>query len=126
MASTAFVSGVSVGTASFVARSPSARCPVARNQVPYTGARSIRASSVKEDAKTALEARISERQELRNVSATEPQGFTSYAEKVNGRIAMMGFFIGLVTEIVSKDHVTIGQQMLIMFSPIVNLIHALS
>lgn len=49
-----------------------------------------------------------------------PQGFTPYAEKVNGRVAQMGFVIGLITEIVSGK--PIGQQMLIMFSP---LTHAL-
>lgn len=52
-----------------------------------------------------------------------PQGFTPYAERVNGRIAMMGFFTGLVTEIVSGK--TINEQMFIMFSPITNLVSSL-
>ena len=52
-----------------------------------------------------------------------PQGFTPYAERVNGRMAMIGFFIGLVTEIISGK--PIGQQMLIMFSPLTNTIAAL-
>lgn len=50
-----------------------------------------------------------------------PQGFTPYAERVNGRIAQLGFAIGLVTEIVSGK--PIGEQILIMFSP---LVHAAS
>ena len=45
-----------------------------------------------------------------------PQGFTAYAEKVNGRMAQLGFVIGLVTEIASGK--TIGEQMEIMFSPL--------
>jgi hypothetical protein len=48
----------------------------------------------------------------------EPQGFTPYAELVNGRTAALGFVIGLVTEIYSKDHLTIGQQILFLVSPI--------
>lgn len=52
-----------------------------------------------------------------------PQGFTPYAERVNGRMAMIGFFIGLVTEIFSGK--PIGEQMLIMFSPLTNTVAAL-
>ena len=47
-----------------------------------------------------------------------PQGFTAYAEKVNGRMAMFGFALGLITEIATGK--TIGDQMLIMFSPLVH------
>ncbi len=47
-----------------------------------------------------------------------PQGFTAYAEKVNGRMAMFGFVLGLITEIATGK--TIGEQMLIMFSPLVH------
>eukprot|EP00178_Gracilaria_changii_P001948 TRINITY_DN1284_c0_g2_i1.p4 TRINITY_DN1284_c0_g2~~TRINITY_DN1284_c0_g2_i1.p4 ORF type:complete len:127 (+),score=18.19 TRINITY_DN1284_c0_g2_i1:646-1026(+) len=49
-----------------------------------------------------------------------PQGFTPYAEKVNGRLAQLGFVIGLVTEIVSGKG--INEQILIMFSPLVHLL----
>mmetsp|Transcript_13376 Transcript_13376/g.35597 ORF Transcript_13376/g.35597 Transcript_13376/m.35597 type:complete len:195 (-) Transcript_13376:97-681(-) len=51
-----------------------------------------------------------------------PQGFTKYAEKVNGRLAMMGFAIGLVTEVVNKTHPTIYDQMLTIF-PITKLLN---
>ena len=51
-----------------------------------------------------------------------PQGFTAYAEKVNGRMAQLGFVIGLVTEIASGK--TIGEQMEIMFSPLLSAAHA--
>jgi hypothetical protein len=51
----------------------------------------------------------------------QPKGFTPYAEKVNGRLAQLGFVIGLATEILSHDHLTIGQQILLMFSPVTNL-----
>lgn len=46
-----------------------------------------------------------------------PQGWTPYAEKVNGRLAQFGFVIGLVTEIVSGK--PISEQILLMFSPLV-------
>ena len=46
-----------------------------------------------------------------------PQGWTPYAERVNGRMAQLGFVIGLVTEIVSGK--PISEQILVMFSPLV-------
>ena len=52
-----------------------------------------------------------------------PQGFTPYAERVNGRIAQMGFVIGLITELASGK--TINEQILIMFSPLTNLVVSL-
>jgi hypothetical protein len=55
---------------------------------------------------------------------TDPQGFTSYSEKVNGRLAMMFFVIGLFTEVVS--HRTMSDQILIMFSPLTSGLEALA
>jgi hypothetical protein len=55
-----------------------------------------------------------------------PQGFTSYAELVNGRLAALGFVIGLVTEIFSKDHLTIGQQILLLVSPITHAVQSIT
>ena len=52
-----------------------------------------------------------------------PQGFTPYAEKVNGRLAQMGFVIGLITEIVSGK--PMGEQMLIMFGPLTHALQSL-
>lgn len=49
-----------------------------------------------------------------------PQGFTPYAEKVNGRLAQLGFVIGLVTEIITGKGM--AQQMLIMFSPLTRVL----
>ena len=51
-----------------------------------------------------------------------PQGFTGYAEKVNGRMAMIGFALGLVTEVLTGK--SIGDQMLIMFSPLLHFAHS--
>lgn len=52
-----------------------------------------------------------------------PQGFTPYAEKVNGRLAQLGFVIGLVTEILTGKGM--AQQMLIMFSPLTHAVENL-
>ncbi|PXF40514.1 hypothetical protein BWQ96_09795 [Gracilariopsis chorda] len=49
-----------------------------------------------------------------------PQGFTPYAEKVNGRLAQMGFLIALITEIITGKG--INEQILIMFSPLTRLL----
>lgn len=54
---------------------------------------------------------------VKNAEYRGPQGWTAYAEKVNGRMAQLGFVIGLVTEIVSGK--PIGEQILVMFSPLV-------
>lgn len=52
------------------------------------------------------------------------QGFTPYAEIVNGRLAQFGFALGLITELFGKGHPTIGQQILIMFSPLTKVVTA--
>lgn len=52
-----------------------------------------------------------------------PQGFTPYAEKVNGRLAQMGFMIGLITEIITGKGM--AEQMLIMFSPLTHAVENL-
>lgn len=49
-----------------------------------------------------------------------PQGFTPYAETINGRAAAMGFVIGLVVEIVTGK--TMGQQIMFIFSPVTNIV----
>ena len=54
---------------------------------------------------------------MRDFEYRGPQGWTPYAEKVNGRMAQLGFVIGLVTEIASGK--PIGDQILVMFSPLV-------
>ena len=61
-----------------------------------------------EDAETSV---------VRDAEYRGPQGWTPYAEKVNGRLAQLGFVIGLVTELVSGK--PIGEQILVMFSPLV-------
>mmetsp|Transcript_11754 Transcript_11754/g.29716 ORF Transcript_11754/g.29716 Transcript_11754/m.29716 type:complete len:128 (+) Transcript_11754:296-679(+) len=62
------------------------------------------------------------RKAMLDAQETGPQGFTEYAEKVNGRLAMMGFVIGLVTEVVNKTHPTIYDQMLTIF-PVTKLLN---
>ena len=54
---------------------------------------------------------------------TDPQGFTEYSEKVNGRLAQMFFVIGLITEIASGK--PMSEQILIMFSPFIEAVQLL-
>lgn len=48
-----------------------------------------------------------------------PQGFTPYAERINGRAAQIGFFSALVIEIVTGK--SIVDQILSILSPITNI-----
>lgn len=77
--------------------------------------------SLSED-KRAFSSRLSTDNENRRIRKESeyrgPQGFTPYAERVNGRLAQLGFVIGLVTEIASGK--PMGEQILIMFSPLVH------
>lgn len=51
----------------------------------------------------------------------EPQGFTLYNERVNGQLAMLGFVIGVTTEVLSKDHVTILGQIGMILAPVTSM-----
>lgn len=51
--------------------------------------------------------------------STGPQGFTPYAERINGRAAQIGFFSALVIEIVTGK--SIVEQILFILSPITNI-----
>lgn len=62
--------------------------------------------------------------DLREAEYRGPQGFTPYAELVNGRLAQMGFVIGLITEIASGK--TITQQVGIIFAPVAHLAHSVA
>lgn len=48
-----------------------------------------------------------------------PQGFTPYAERINGRAAQIGFFSALVIELVTGK--SIVDQILFILSPITNI-----
>jgi hypothetical protein len=77
------------------------------------------------DPKTGKQPRFNksaeDREAKKNSIVQQPRGFTPYAEKVNGRIAQLAFVTGLVTEIFSRDHLSMGQQILYMFSPVTKL-----
>ena len=64
------------------------------------------------------------RREIKEVEETGPQGFTAYSELINGRLAQLGFVIGLVTEIVSGK--PMGEQIVTLFSPVVQLANELT
>eukprot|EP00171_Calliarthron_tuberculosum_P005746 IDg5746t1 len=72
--------------------------------------------------KRAFSSRLNSDEENRRIRKDSeyrgPQGFTAYAERVNGRLAQLGFVIGLVTELASGK--PMGEQILIMFSPLVH------
>ncbi len=67
-----------------------------------------------------------DREAMQDAIVEQPKGFTKYAELVNGRVAMIFFIVGLITEIFSKDHLTMTDQLLLLFSPLTNLITSLA
>jgi hypothetical protein len=50
-----------------------------------------------------------------------PQGFTLFSEKTNGQLAMLGLVIGVATEVLSKDHVTIAGQIGMILAPVTSI-----
>lgn len=58
------------------------------------------------------------RSDQEDLWAVQPLGFSFYNEKMNGRAAMAGFMIGLATEVLSKDHVTIAGQIGMLLAPV--------
>eukprot|EP00871_Galdieria_phlegrea_P003541 jgi/Galph1/4188/GphlegSOOS_G2823.1 len=44
-----------------------------------------------------------------------PQGFTPYAETVNGRLAMIGFFTMIAAELLNHSHPSLFRQLEIIF-----------
>ncbi|GJQ10081.1 hypothetical protein GpartN1_g1872.t1 [Galdieria partita] len=54
-------------------------------------------------------------QTKKNAEYRGPQGFTPYAEIVNGRLAMIGFFSMIVAELVNPSHPSLLKQMEIIF-----------
>lgn len=61
------------------------------------------------------EARLAKEQSL----YTPQRGFTDAAETLNGRMAMMGFVLGLTTELITGKG--INAQMAALFGPLLNL-----
>jgi hypothetical protein len=53
---------------------------------------------------------------------TIPEGFTPFAEKLNGRMAMMGFFLAIATEIINPNHPGIIQQVSVVKDAITYII----
>mmetsp|Transcript_11733 Transcript_11733/g.28615 ORF Transcript_11733/g.28615 Transcript_11733/m.28615 type:complete len:116 (+) Transcript_11733:423-770(+) len=92
----------------------------------FTGASVQRAQVVSARRPTRSVVRASIQEENRKAKeAAEyrgPQGFTSYSEKVNGRMAMIGFVVGLMTEIINPAHPSILKQVesLVDFVPFVH------
>ncbi|EME30151.1 hypothetical protein Gasu2_57410 [Galdieria sulphuraria] len=54
-------------------------------------------------------------QAKKNAEYRGPQGFTPYAETVNGRLAMIGFFSMIVAELFNPSHPSLLKQMEIIF-----------
>lgn len=51
-----------------------------------------------------------------------PQGFTFFSEKLNGRAAMIGFVLGLATELINPEHPGIVAQVESLFRGISHMI----
>lgn len=96
-----------------------ATSPVRRTQPAYSSvSRVVTRAAVKEE--TRFNKLESDRSAKLASEYRGPQGFTKYAEKVNGRLAQLGFVIGLITEIASGKG--INEQILIMFSPLTSAV----
>lgn len=120
----AFVSAAApLTSSSFTAR----RSLCARPATSYSAARAVPRAVLgldKKKAEPAPESKVTgrfnkieqDRRARLDAVDTDPQGFTDYAEKVNGRLAMMFFVIGFLTEIASGK--TMADQILILGSPL--------
>jgi hypothetical protein len=75
----------------------------------------------RDEKKTAFPHFVQDHNAKINAREMLPKGWNPSAEKFNGRLAQLGFVIGLVTEIFSKDHLTICQQIIYIFSPVSKL-----
>lgn len=54
-------------------------------------------------------------QAKKNAEYRGPQGFTPYAELVNGRLAMIGFFTMIVAELFNPSHPSLLKQLELIF-----------
>mmetsp|Transcript_12101 Transcript_12101/g.32577 ORF Transcript_12101/g.32577 Transcript_12101/m.32577 type:complete len:116 (+) Transcript_12101:31-378(+) len=52
---------------------------------------------------------------MREAEEVRDKGFTAYAEKVNGRMAMIGFTLALLTEAIAPTHPSLVQQLFTLF-----------
>eukprot|EP00184_Porphyridium_aerugineum_P005679 CAMPEP_0184699636 /NCGR_PEP_ID=MMETSP0313-20130426/5839_1 /TAXON_ID=2792 /ORGANISM="Porphyridium aerugineum, Strain SAG 1380-2" /LENGTH=120 /DNA_ID=CAMNT_0027158755 /DNA_START=130 /DNA_END=492 /DNA_ORIENTATION=+ len=107
----AFVSGISYGTI-VQAKTNTLVSGYKASPVSRRSARTIVA--LKEPNSSTL---IEEKQKiLRDAEDLERKGgFSEYAERVNGRMAMLGFVLALVTEVVAPSHPSLVQQIFAMF-----------
>ncbi|KAA8498617.1 hypothetical protein FVE85_6202 [Porphyridium purpureum] len=91
------------------------RVPVSQKQISFKSAPVSRRNTktivaLKDDSKDVLD---KQREQLRQAEELPRQaGWTAYAERVNGRLAMIFFVVGLVTNIVSPEHPGLVDQIL--------------
>lgn len=107
--------GCSFGASSTTAMSPRRAAVTARPSV-------IMMADIKEKKKSANTTfkNLEENRRAKEESLYTPQrGFTDAAETLNGRMAMMGFAIGLVTELITGQG--INAQMAALFEPLSKL-----
>mmetsp|Transcript_19603 Transcript_19603/g.19699 ORF Transcript_19603/g.19699 Transcript_19603/m.19699 type:complete len:126 (+) Transcript_19603:3-380(+) len=116
----AFVNGVVVGKSVFAGNSVN-KCeslnisPVIVNRV---GNRSVIVAGRKLEENTKFESIESNKAALNEAieeADGQLQGFTPYSEMVNGRMAMIGFTLALVTEIIAPSHPSLITQLFTMF-----------
>uniref|UniRef100_A0A7S1TKM3 Uncharacterized protein n=1 Tax=Erythrolobus australicus TaxID=1077150 RepID=A0A7S1TKM3_9RHOD len=73
------------------------------------------ARDLKEDTKfETIESNNLKKAAASDSAPLRPQGFTPYAEIINGRFAMLGFTLALLTEAISPAHPSLLQQLYTM------------
>eukprot|EP00186_Timspurckia_oligopyrenoides_P001715 CAMPEP_0182442358 /NCGR_PEP_ID=MMETSP1172-20130603/1274_1 /TAXON_ID=708627 /ORGANISM="Timspurckia oligopyrenoides, Strain CCMP3278" /LENGTH=125 /DNA_ID=CAMNT_0024637157 /DNA_START=294 /DNA_END=671 /DNA_ORIENTATION=+ len=116
----AFVTGVTIGKSALAVNNVSKCDALHVSSVPVNrvGSRSVIVAGRKLEEKTKFESIEANKAALNKAieaSDGEIQGFTLYSEKVNGRMAMIGFTLALVTEIIAPSHPSLITQIFALF-----------
>uniref|UniRef100_A0A7S1XF51 High light inducible protein n=1 Tax=Compsopogon caeruleus TaxID=31354 RepID=A0A7S1XF51_9RHOD len=59
---------------------------------------------------------------IRMMKDEKKAGWTQFNEQLNGRLAMMGFVIGILTEALAPSHPSVLQQLSALIEPVRNVL----
>mmetsp|Transcript_7121 Transcript_7121/g.15221 ORF Transcript_7121/g.15221 Transcript_7121/m.15221 type:complete len:117 (-) Transcript_7121:86-436(-) len=94
---------------------PKARALCEKRSVSHANRKAVIRASRDLKERTTF-ASIEENKRIKqDAEETGPQGFTAYSEKVNGRLAMIGFTLALVTEAIAPSHPSLIKQLFTLF-----------